>query len=71
MVTKVCKYLVQIFCRHQFSWPHSGVHGRDYQVCLLCGSTYEYDWTTMRRTRLLLSDSNARAEFEIQPRCTD
>jgi len=68
MVTKFFKYLVHIFCRHQFSWPHCGIHGRDYQVCLLCGTTYEYDWTTMRRTRLLLSDSNPRAEFEIQPR---
>jgi len=26
------------------------MQGRDYQVCLLCGTAYEYDWTTMRRT---------------------
>ena len=38
-------------CHHQFSWPHIGAHGRDYQVCVLCGTAYEYDWSSMRRTR--------------------
>lgn len=44
--------LLQKLCPHRFSWPHS-VHGQDYQVCLICGSTYEYDWQTMRRVRRL------------------
>ena len=26
------------------------MHGQDYQVCLLCGTAYEYDWVQMRRT---------------------
>jgi len=27
--------------------------GCHYQICLLCGTAYEYDWTMMRRTRRL------------------
>jgi hypothetical protein len=42
--------LLAMFCRHQFSWPHTGVHGQAYQVCLLCGAAYAYDCSTMRRT---------------------
>lgn len=50
------KRILQSFCRHRFSWPHTGIHGQYYQVCLICGSAYEYDWAAMRRTRRL-SDS--------------
>ncbi len=39
-------------CPHRFSWPHS-VHGQDYQVCVICGTAYEYDWVQMRRIRRL------------------
>ena len=42
--------LSAMFCRHQFSWPHSGAQGQDYQVCLVCGAAYGFDCTTMRRT---------------------
>ena len=42
--------LLEMFCRHQFSWPHTGAQGHDYQVCLICGATYEFDCKTMRRT---------------------
>ena len=45
-------------CSHRFSWPHGDVDGRNYQVCLRCGVTYEYDWAAMRRTdRLLPTDT--------------
>jgi hypothetical protein len=44
MATKFLKRLLEIFCRHQFSWPYSGVYGQDYQVCMRCGAVYEYDW---------------------------
>jgi hypothetical protein len=47
------KQILGSMCPHRFSWPHSGANGHDYQVCLICGVTYEYDWSTMRRTRLL------------------
>jgi hypothetical protein len=53
MAAGFIKHLLQTLCRHQFSWPHSAAHGQNYQVCLICGSTYEYDWSTMRRTRRL------------------
>lgn len=50
MATPFFKRLLESLCPHRFSWPHSGVHGQDYQVCLLCGAAYKYDWTTMQRT---------------------
>jgi hypothetical protein len=50
MTTPLLKRFLQGCCLHRFSWPHTGVHGKDYQVCLICGAAYEYDWTTMRRT---------------------
>jgi hypothetical protein len=50
MALTFLRRLIGKLCPHQFSWPHSGIHGRDYQVCLLCGVAYEYDWLTMRRT---------------------
>ena len=53
MSTPFLKRLLQSCCRHNFSWPHTGIHGQDYQICVLCGATYEYDWSTMRRTRRL------------------
>lgn len=45
--------LLEKLCPHQFSWPHSGGNGQDYQVCLICGTAFAYDWSTMRRTGLL------------------
>jgi len=27
---------------------------RHYQICLACGTAYEYDWRLMRRTNRLL-----------------
>jgi hypothetical protein len=70
MAAKFLKRLFEIFCRHEFSWPHSGVHGQDYQVCMRCGAVYEYDWAVMRRTRRLASklqgegDSKSKMEDE-------
>ena len=62
MAGKFLKRILEILCRHEFSWPHSGVYGQDYQVCTRCGTAYEYDWVAMRRTRrLALQD---QAEFK-------
>src|SRR5437660_9129379 len=36
-------------CSHQFSWPRRAANAEYYQVCLLCGAEYKYDWKTMRR----------------------
>jgi hypothetical protein len=44
-------------CSHRFTWPRIDDQGRHYQICLLCGTAYEYDWSMMRRTdRLLAGD---------------
>lgn len=46
--------LLQLFpgmCRHEFGWPRRTSEGDYYQVCLLCGDEYQYDWRTMRRLR--------------------
>jgi hypothetical protein len=57
MTTPWLSRLLESFCQHRFSWPHTGAHGQDYQVCLICGVVYEYDVTTMRRTRRLVAPS--------------
>ncbi|MFY9561119.1 MAG: hypothetical protein WAQ52_12870 [Terriglobales bacterium] len=45
-------------CPHRFSWPRIDTDGRHYQICLVCGTAYEYDWTMMRRTgRLMVMDA--------------
>jgi hypothetical protein len=48
-------------CRHQFSWPRRGEDGGYYQVCLLCGVRYSYDWAKMRRMQRL-GESTALVE---------
>jgi hypothetical protein len=42
------------FCSHRFTWPRLDSNGQHYQICLLCGTAYEYDWNSMRRTNRLL-----------------
>lgn len=41
-------------CKHKFSWPRIGADGRHYQICIGCGTAYEYDWNRMRRTDHLM-----------------
>jgi hypothetical protein len=51
------KLLLGRGCSHRFTWPRIDECGRHYQICLLCGTAYEYDWRMMRRTdRLLAAD---------------
>jgi len=68
MASKFLKRFLEIFCRHQFSWPHSGVYGQDYQVCIRCGAVYDYDWGAMRRTR---RQASAQEELKSQHRHGD
>jgi hypothetical protein len=42
-------------CTHRFSWPRIDNDGHHYQICLACGTAYEYDWRTMRQTGRLLA----------------
>jgi hypothetical protein len=48
------KHLLHRGCTHRFSWPRIDENGRHYQICLSCGTAYEYDWRKMRRTGTLL-----------------
>jgi hypothetical protein len=52
-MSALLKQISQWFCSHRFTWPHSGVDGQDYQVCLECGAVYGYDVDRMRRTKRL------------------
>jgi len=63
-------------CAHRFSWPRIDDNGCHYQICLLCGTAYEYDWTMMRRTSRLmvrsrmvdvLAISSNRQQFPASP----
>jgi hypothetical protein len=51
MPQKIMDVLMLGRCSHEFSWPRRGADGDYYQVCLLCAAEYQYDWTTMRRTK--------------------
>ncbi len=52
--------LLEMLCRHEFSWPRIGAAGKDYQVCLICGTAYEFDCATMRRTHRLTEPPTTR-----------
>ena len=42
------------FCSHRFTWARLSGNGQHYQICLICGTAYEYDWKRMQRTDRLL-----------------
>jgi hypothetical protein len=50
MPQKLLEVLMLGRCSHEFSWPRRAADSQYYQVCLLCGAEYHYDWTTMKRT---------------------
>ncbi len=49
-IVKFLSLLLRRGCTHRFSWPRIDDQGRHYQICLACGTAYEYDWRLMRRT---------------------
>jgi hypothetical protein len=54
-------------CSHKFTWPRIDANGRHYQICPRCGTAYEYDWGTMRRTdRLLAADAGQVAIAHLE-----
>ena len=61
MTSPMFTRLLEILCRHEFSWPHTGTAGQDYQVCLNCGAAYEFDCATMRRTGRLAAPPASRS----------
>ena len=52
-------------CAHRFSWPRIDADGCHYQICLLCGTAYEYDWTMMRLTQRLMAQSGTVSVLAI------
>ena len=60
MTNSLLQRLIEMCCRHEFTWPHAGIHGTAYQACLLCGAVYSYDCTTMRRTGRLVAPAGRR-----------
>ncbi len=59
--------IMQKFCRHRFSWPHTSVYGQDYQVCLSCGVAYEFDCATMTRTGRLAGPEGLQRSASSRP----
>ncbi len=58
------KRLIEMCCRHRFTWPRAGIHGTAYQACLICGAIYSYDCSTMRRTGRLVAPDPPYASGE-------
>jgi hypothetical protein len=54
-LVNLLKLILRQGCTHRFSWPRIDDNGRHYQICLACGTAYEYDWAAMRRTDRLLA----------------
>ena len=72
MTAQLFKRFLQKCCRHRFSWPHTGVHGQDYQVCLVCGAAYEFDCSTMSRTGRMVEPEDLRSpSLPARPSRTD
>src|SRR6266568_4599778 len=64
-------------CSHEFLWPRRAADGHYYQVCLLCGAKYKYDWKSMQRiervgselgTKSASGSSNLGAHLNAAPR---
>jgi len=51
-------------CSHEFSWPRRWSDGAYYQVCLLCGEEYAYDWKHMKRTERITAGRFAERVME-------
>lgn len=51
-------------CSHEFSWPRRWENGAYYQVCLLCGDEYLYDWKKMCRTERITAGRFAERVME-------
>jgi hypothetical protein len=61
--------LLRRSCPHRFSWPRVDDNQRHYQICLICGTAYEYNWNLMSRTnRLLVSVSQGKRDRSISGR---
>src|SRR5438552_256513 len=48
-------------CSHEFLWPRRAADGHYYQVCLLCGAKYKYDWKSMQRIERMDSELGTKS----------
>jgi len=51
-------------CSHEFSWPRRWSDGGYYQVCLVCGDEWQYDWKKMQRTERITTERFAERVME-------
>src|SRR5271157_4219973 len=58
---KFLQRLLGKFCSHRFTWPRLSGNGQHYQICLICGTAYQYDWKRMQRTDRLLVTNGQHA----------
>lgn len=68
MVPKLLDFLGLVRCSHEFSWPRRWPDGDFYQVCLVCGDEYRYDWNSMRRTERVVPPPSTEAPSGRQVR---
>src|SRR5256714_3050270 len=77
MPQKLLDVLVLGRCSHEFLWPRRAADGHYYQVCLLCGAKYKYDWKSMQRmervdtelgTNSVSESSSLSADLKAAPR---
>lgn len=66
---KFLERLLRQTCSHRFTWPRIDASGQHYQICLDCGTAYQYDWNIMRRTGRLhaLPGTAAAANAPVKP----
>jgi len=67
---KFLERLLRHTCSHRFGWPRADAFGRDYQVCLHCGATYEYDWSGMRQAGRLQPLPGVASSPNAMPKAT-
>jgi hypothetical protein len=67
---RLLERLLQQTCSHRFSWPRIDAFGRHYQICLDCGTAYEYDWNGMRQTGRLQPLPSVAAEANVSDKST-
>jgi len=60
--------LLRECCPHRFTWPRLSDDDQHYQVCLICGTAYQYDWKTMQRTDRLLVTNGQHAPDSARTR---
>jgi hypothetical protein len=63
---KFLKLILRHTCTHRFSWPRIGSNGQHYQICLGCGTAYEYDWEGMKRTNRVLTPDVPGPDINLQ-----